>query len=605
MTWAHYYPNGQRDIKTEIKWEIEQGSGSVSEGVFQAISTKKNVRTYLKGVYTENDEEFISRLNIVTSGTEPSNASDDSKKRLVGFKGNQKEFTVNVGETFDLTDLSGTATFNIYDDEGVFTETIEETVNGSEFEWYHSYNHNKDGGSIVGTNFTPFAYAEYSFYPNAITTSVRLEYTHEETTLSDLVTGNIKSGTTKISIIPSEVTMYAGEIISILDYRIIAQYDDETTKELSFVTGKWELSQGEGIFLLSNSVYQAPEETGNATLKTIYKFNGEDITCDLAVTITSDDLASIKINPVQATVSSGDYINLDNIAIEASYIDDTKFNIRKIMANKSGSIKYSMKSGAGTVSLNTSDPFYYKYNAPVEEGDAVIEVSYTEDGITKTADLIVKILPRLLRSVSNPDDLKIKTSQVINLSLVKITGYYDNDTTGIIRSGVNWSIVSGGGILNGNEYTAPVSEGTVILNLACTERNITKTAQLKLIVEKDSGSATVVDGMYTVIQKMTKLNGMDMPNGETDEVKIMISGTNLYYNYNPEDDARQINCIFDGTEFSGTKDIPNLETGTISVTINGDYSLPFLLDGTMDMKLIVQGNDYFQNYEFSGSKDEL
>lgn len=167
------------------------------------------------------------------------------------------------------------------------------------------------------------------------------------------------------------------------------------------------------------------------------------------------------ITEIQASAAQTSLIPQGSTALSALVIGTGNFD---------PSFTWSIVSGDGT--LNGT-----QYTAGTQTGSVILEVVSVGNPLIKRR-LTLSIVPMNTWTITginvsaNPSSVLVNESTTLSAQVIG-TGTFDPNVT--------WSIVSGGGILNGSQYTAGQSAGTAILE-ATSVGNPTIKQQLSIVV---------------------------------------------------------------------------------------------------------------------------
>ncbi|MBF0546303.1 MAG: hypothetical protein HQM08_17800 [Candidatus Riflebacteria bacterium] len=180
---------------------------------------------------------------------------------------------------------------------------------------------------------------------------------------------------------------------------------------------------------------------------------------------TASVLLGITLSPNVTTISGGSSLSLTNIGVVAVRSDLSKTRI------------YSGFAWTGSGVSGTT------FTAPVGSATYILTCSYTENGITKTASLVITVTgssqAKVLSGISLfPTSATVGAGGVYNLATVGVIATYSDSSIATLTTGLSWS---GTGV-SGPTFTAPISSGTYVLTCSYTEGGITKTATFNVTV---------------------------------------------------------------------------------------------------------------------------
>ncbi|EKD55883.1 MAG: hypothetical protein ACD_59C00010G0001, partial [uncultured bacterium] len=142
--------------------------------------------------------------------------------------------------------------------------------------------------------------------------------------------------------------------------------------------------------------------------------------------------------------------------------------------SKSVDLIWALSSGSGNLSGSLYTP------APKPE-TAVFVGSYTENGITKTAQFRLKVIGLSSLTLSKTTD-EVVSCSTYDLSQIIVSDKLSNNTINNVSNTTTWKLVSGFGTLSGTTYTSPARAETAAFTANYTEAGITKTVQFRLKV---------------------------------------------------------------------------------------------------------------------------
>ncbi|MFA7577446.1 MAG: type II secretion system protein, partial [Candidatus Muiribacteriota bacterium] len=131
--------------------------------------------------------------------------------------------------------------------------------------------------------------------------------------------------------------------------------------------------------------------------------------------------------------------------------------------------------GPGTLSGTT-------YTAPPTAGQAILRATYTEDDITKYADLRLQIFAELDFLVLQPSLIPIVINNTVDLDAKVLVRAHYTDGSFSYVSGVKYTIIEGDGFMSGSTYNAPSTTGMVKVSVEYTQGSITKSQTLNIQV---------------------------------------------------------------------------------------------------------------------------
>ncbi len=353
-----------------------------------------------------------------------------------------------------------------------------------------------------------------------------------------------------------------------------ATYNNGTTKDVSNSVS-WSKISGDGI--ISGTTFTAPATQGTTILRVDYSEGGITRSANLNITISqSRILGSIQISPKIVTVSASGSYNLLNIATTAYYSDFTTDIVT------TDSVNWMIIAGGGTLSGNF-------YAAPSSGSTVTLRATYTEDGVSRTADLTLTIIgARILTSVAiSPTSTSVQAGQTYYLNSLLKTAKYGDNSTSIITSSYEFSKISGNGVFNYTQYKAPANAEIAVFSFSYSENGVTKSTNFTLNVT----ASTNPDGVYTITKTVTSIYGMTyeqfvaMSGGTTTFPKtytdtITVTGGIAIFGQAVTDQVTGTNnnSILYGKKFfigqSGSNDTDSIWNGTLNGTsVSGTHEI--------------------------------
>lgn len=179
------------------------------------------------------------------------------------------------------------------------------------------------------------------------------------------------------------------------------------------------------------------------------------------------------------TVAAGTAYDLSKITVNAIYTDSSS------VALAPAGLKWAVKQGAGSISGSsfTGDA----------AGTAVLTVTYSEGGSTRTAELTLTVTAgKTLTGITlSPATKEVAVDTLMDLKAIAVTARYsDNTTTAVDPASVTWTSKSGVGTVYNFQYSSLLA-GPAVLTASYTESGTTVTADLAVTVTASS-SANVI-----------------------------------------------------------------------------------------------------------------
>ncbi|MDD2716575.1 MAG: SUMF1/EgtB/PvdO family nonheme iron enzyme [Candidatus Wallbacteria bacterium] len=425
---AHYSNSSTAEITGET-WSKTSGVGSASGSTYYAGSTPGSA--VLTASYTESGLNKTIDLSVLVV----------SQYQLTSISITPTMIYMNPGSNYDLTTIMVIAEYS----NGSSREVTEEV-------WYTT---KVPGGTVENNVYTALDYI-------GSIVALRASYIEGDVTKTADLTVTVVKALSSISINPASITVYANGTYDLSNVTVTAHYSDSSTASLSGST--W--SKTSGVGSVSSNTYYAGSNTGTAVLTCSYTEEGITKIADLSLSVVKT-ISSISINPSSVTVYTNCSYDLSNLSVTAHYSDSTTASVT--------SVTWSRTSGFGNLSGNM-------YSAGSNTGSAVLTCTYTEGGVTKTADFSIVVVVCPLTSITlKPSSINVTTGSAYNLSGIQVFATYANGSSREITD-ETWCISSGNGSISGSIYTAPIDTGNVILAANYTENGVIKTASLNVAV---------------------------------------------------------------------------------------------------------------------------
>lgn len=598
-----YEPAGVRKVADEVTWRLLQGEGAVSGTTFQAPTVTCSTQSLLNGAYTEGDLTISRNILVTTRGSSFDPAKP--RKRLTAISTLPESITVKAGESYNLDDVGVNGTYEYYDANDILVNTTLEPIDPAKVRWIGGFQLAGAPGVVSERVFRANSGKECSGlgYGEEIQGTLLATCVEDGLTAQRAVTVNLDAQIKKFTVSPESWKMRTGGYLNLLDLVAQAEFGDGTTCEVKTTFDYYmKLVSGGGAFSASTGgkgfIYHAPDQKADVQLQLVYRQDGRDNTIDFPVTVLSDALSGITVSPGTISVSCGDTVNLRDLDITASFEDGSTLEVLHDIKRKDYA-SYAIVSGGGAI-VGSIIPD--RYRAPDDPGVGGIRVSYVEKGITRSVVVGVLVLPRLLTGISAATPLRLGTGTPMDLSLVTVTATYDNGTANVVTANLSWGIVSGGGALSGTVYTAPATPGNATLRVTCTENGRAQACDVSVAVESGAGDPTSPDGLYACRETMTRINGMEFPSTDSNEVQVEIAGTLVTYNRNAANELMVVPCTLAGNRFSGTREMELPNAGPTVLAVDGHFTPPATISGVKTMTFSTGGASYIYEYEFSGSR---
>ena len=276
---------------------------------------------------------------------------------------------------------------------------------------------------------------------------------------------------TSIEVSPVTMSIYVGNSKTITS--VTAYYDNDTSDNITPLSSCTYVSDKPNIATVSNSGVITGISAGTAVITVTYAEGGITKTDTVSVTVENISLTSISVLPSNTSMYVGSSKNITSIT--AYYNDGSNTSITLGLANyQSSNSNIATVSDSGAIT-------------GISAGSAVITVTYTEDGITKTdtVEVTVSEIPKVLTSITvlpAAMTLEIDESRLID----SVTAYYDNGTNANIALNVcDYN--------SDNDSIATVSDSGVITGISAGSTEITVTYTEGGIIKTDTVGVTILE----------------------------------------------------------------------------------------------------------------
>ncbi|MBF0548119.1 MAG: hypothetical protein HQM08_27020 [Candidatus Riflebacteria bacterium] len=508
-------------------------TGKISE-VVSIINQTTGTNT---GTGTGNTTNTNTNVTIATNtasatstgtGTGTGTGTATTTKTLSGVTIATTSIALNINGTYNLAGIVVTAKYS---------DSTTSVVAGT---W--------SGTGVSGTTYTA---------PGTVGTgTVILTYTENGITKTANLTVSIISAKalSSITLSPASFTVLTNGSYNLSGITITANYTDSTT---GAATGTW---SGTGV---SGTTYTAPSSGGIATLTCTYSEGGVTKTCDVSVTIKA--LSSITLASSSISVITNGSFNLSGISVTANYSNSTTATV--------------IGAWSGTGIIGTT------YTAPGISGVATVTCTYSEGGVTKTADVAVTI--KALSSISvSPTSINVITNGTYNLAGITVTANYSNFTSAPVTG--TWF---GAGV-NGTIYTAPGSIGVATITCTFCEGGTCQAASVSVSIRALSSISLATSSIKLLTNATYDLSKIGVTanysNSTTAAVTGAWSGTGVNGNNYTAPGTTGVATLTCTYSEGGTTQIASLSisikaltgislsTDTLNLAANANYSLALI-----------------------------
>jgi len=228
---------------------------------------------------------------------------------------------------------------------------------------------------------------------------------------------------------------------------------------------KWMLTSGAGA--LVDGVYTPSAKVATATFTANYTENGVTKAAQFKLKVAG--LSSLTLSKTTDEINSCETYDLASKIIVSNKLSNGSIND----ITSSSNLTWTLSSGAGIFTNKT-------YVAPARAETAVFTASYTEAGITKTAQFRLKVTG--LSSIvldKTTDEIMLPATYDLASEVNAIVKFSDGESKSV---DLIWALSSGSGNLSGSLYTPAAKTETAVFIGSYTENGITKTVQFRLKV---------------------------------------------------------------------------------------------------------------------------
>jgi len=236
---------------------------------------------------------------------------------------------------------------------------------------------------------------------------------------------------------------------------------------------KWAIASGRGT--LVGTTYVAPALAETSVFTVSYVEGG--IVQSTMFTLKINGLLSLVLSKYtdEVLLSTGPAnYDLSAIAVSMKYSNGT---IKDVTA--SPNLTWTLYSGKGTLNGKI-------YTTAAYAETAVLTANYTEAGMTKTANFVLKVnaLYSIFLNKTTDEIWLITGPAAYDLSSIVVSAKYSNSAIKDVSSDPNtvWTVYSGKGTLSGKVYTTAAYAETATLKATYTEAGVSKYAYFSLKV---------------------------------------------------------------------------------------------------------------------------
>ncbi|OQA79339.1 MAG: Peptidylarginine deiminase precursor [bacterium ADurb.Bin243] len=304
-------------------------------------------------------------------------------------------------------------------------------------------------------------------------------------TLSMTVKGASGPVVTAIKVYPETVTL---KLTESKQFVIFATYDDGSSKIIPNTMAAW-TSSSDSLTMLDKGSYIAFSPGGAVVTA---KFNALSSTASVTVIDSSDAEPPLISHSIPIYTADKDLIISANVTDNAGVskvwlffrtIGAASFIKVEMTASATGRYSYTIPAA-----LATNEGINYYITAEDTKSPTPNKSTYPVNGPTTPLELKPLIALSSLTLSKSADKVNLSSSYDLT-PIVSVAKYSDGTGKIVVAS---WSVVSGGGTLNGKIYTAPSSGTQATLKATYTENGISAGANFVLTLEQVGPTVTSI-----------------------------------------------------------------------------------------------------------------
>lgn len=240
---------------------------------------------------------------------------------------------------------------------------------------------------------------------------------------------------------PKKVAYYAGDALNLTGAQVMAYYSDGSEAD---ITEKCTYTPANGAELTAGVSFVSVQYTEGLVSKVT----------TIPISVTAVVLESIVVTTMPKSVyEPGDKLDLSDMVVTATY--------------NSGATK-DVTNNVTTAPVN---------GATLSEGEQAVIVTYSENGVTKTATFTVYVTSAVTLSsievTTQPTKTEYNQNNTLDLTGIVVTATYTDGNTADVTSGCTFSPANGDTL---------ASVGTQIVNVSYTEDNVTVSTSFNVTV---------------------------------------------------------------------------------------------------------------------------
>lgn len=241
---------------------------------------------------------------------------------------------------------------------------------------------------------------------------------------------------------PTKTDYFVGDTLDLTGVQIKAEYSDDTEAD---VTASCTFSPADGSTL---------SQQGSVTVTASYTEDGVTKTCPIVLTVEKVMLDELSVvPPTKTTYFVGETLDLTGVHVTAIYNN------------------YSTKDVTAACQYIPAD------GSTIEAGTAVLQIKYTEDGITLTETVDIEVITLDEIVVTPPTNVKYQVGETLDYSGVVVTAKYSNGFTKDVTAQSTFNPVNG----------STASSSTNMVTVSYSENGVTLTDTFDLEIVEFEG----------------------------------------------------------------------------------------------------------------------
>jgi len=423
-----YVANEQPKVVTPV-WTIYSALGTLNGTEYTSIA--KAETAVFKATYTENGVSKLALFRLKVTGLNSIVLSRTTSE-------------VQLPATFDLAN-------EVVAYSNLSNGTTQEITLG--LTWILT----SGAGTLSGTVYTP---------PVKIETAV-FTATYMDSGITK--TAQFRLSVTGLSALSLSKATDSIQLPATYDLSTIIATAKMSTGQLKEISPTWSVVSGTGT--LSGNIYTPAAKPETVVFSASYAEPGVSLVKTAQFRLTVIGLYSITLSqPTDEIQLPATYDLASELVVNAKYSNGVIQNITNTPN------LWALKSGSGSLTGTL-------YTPAAKPETAVFIATYIDAGITKTAQLSLKVIGLSSLALNKTTD-EIQSCVTYDLANLIVTDKLSNGQVRNISTDPNmkWVFSTGAGTLNGTVYKAPAKAETAVFIASYTEAGITKTIYFRLRV---------------------------------------------------------------------------------------------------------------------------